>query len=250
MAQFQRLVILSHQLSADRLALTPEQQHYLVRVLRLRQGNIFIAMDGQGREWSATLTDDPAYAQLLEPISVQPDSALPVNLLLAMPKTGMDDVVRQATELGVAQILPVLSQRTLLKPSQQKLERWQRIAQEAAEQSERAIVPQVWEPQEWNRALHQWNASNSRCYLCEARGEHPHLLSCLLNEVEQPSTSITLAIGSEGGWTEAEIAAAVAVGYQPVSLGSRILRAVTAPLVALSLVASVIESMSEKGKGV
>lgn len=246
MTQLQRLLIGSEQFSAGRVSLSSAQQHYLVRVLRLQVGDRFIVMNGQGQWWLAVLTELP-YAKLLEPIAAQTELPVPVTLLIAMPKTGLDDVVRQATELGAARIVPVISERTILKPSPQKVDRWQRIAQEAAEQSERQIVPELSPPQRWDEVLQNWNSTDFTCYLCEARGSYPHLLKCL--EAQRAKSNdrspIVLAIGPEGGWTDLEITRAIAVGYQPVSLGFRILRAVTAPVMALSIVASVLEAMPE-----
>lgn len=255
MSQLQRLTVAPEQIAAEQITLSGEQQHYLSRVLRLRSGDRFIAMTGQGQSWIAQLAT-PATAQLLEPIAVHTELPIAVTLLVALPKTGLDDIVRQATELGVDQIVPILSDRTLLNPSPAKLDRWQRIAQEAAEQCERPIVPRLSPPCSWPEALQLHNSTHSTCFLCEARGNHPHLLHALTlplpcRDPNSPiSTAITLATGPEGGWTEAEIAQAIAAGYQPISLGKRILRAVTAPLVALSLVASVFEVMPETQKSV
>lgn len=243
MSQLQRLIITAAQRFGQRIQLTESQQHYLYRVLRLRSGDRFIAMDGEGQWWLAVLQADNAIAEVLEAIPVETELPVAITLLMALPKSGMDDVVRQATESGVQRIVPILSQRTVLNPSSQKLERWQRIAQEAAEQSERQFIPEILPPSSWADALQSWNHTLGPCYLCEARGNHPHLLTCLLFPQSTP-TCLTLAIGPEGGWTDSEIAAAIAVGYQPVSLGTRILRAVTAPVVALSLLAAVIETQA------
>jgi 16S rRNA (uracil1498-N3)-methyltransferase len=242
MAQLQRIAISQHQLEANQIVLTPEQLHYLVRVLRSRDGDKFIVMDGMGNWWLAQLAGDKA--QILQPLTVETELPVAVTLILALPKgNGFDDVVRICTELGVATILPVLSDRTLLKPSQQKLERWQRIAQEAAEQSERAFVPTILEPISFSAALPL--IAGKQKYICEGRGNYPHLLNCvqkarITNDQEQ--ITIIIAIGPEGGWTEAEIDLAINNGYQPVSLGKRILRAITAPIVALSILASELES--------
>ena len=249
----QRLVVKAEQLQNDRVLLVPSQLHYLQRVLRLGEGDRFIAMDGQGQAWLATLvpTTDPLTLQatILEPITVPTELAVRVTLVAALPKgNGFDDVVRQSTELGVDQIMPVLSDRTLLNPSAQKLDRWQRIANEAAEQSERLYVPTVTAPMPFVEYLQQEQKEEAKRqkYLCVARGASPHLLECLQathqdTVAEFPIAPITIAIGPEGGWTDAEVEQAIAAGYQPVSLGTRILRAVTAPLVALSLVAAVWE---------
>lgn len=243
MTQLQRLFIGSEQILEGQISLTAAQQHYLGRVLRLQAGDRFIAMDGQGHGWLAVLTEQSAQAQVLESIAAQTELPIPVTLLIAIPKSGLDEVVRQVTELGVTEIVLVSSQRTVLKPSAAKIDRWQRIVQEAAEQSERQIVPKLHPPQFWAGALQAWNAANSTCYLCEARGNYPHLLSCSGQfPMADAPLPMTLAIGPEGGWTDGEIEMAIAAGYQPVSLGARILRAVTAPMVAMAIVASAVET--------
>ncbi|MCU0526456.1 MAG: 16S rRNA (uracil(1498)-N(3))-methyltransferase [Elainella sp. Prado103] len=244
MAQLQRLTLDPAQILDRQISLTEPQQHYLYRVLRLRPGQQFIALDGQGQSWLATLQPDRSIALIAETgaaIEAATELAIPLTLLIALPKTGMDDIVRQATELGVQRIVPILSQRTLLQPSPQKLERWQRIAQEAAEQSERPIVPEIYSPQPWSEALTQWHSDQTASFICEARGHPPHLLTCLSRETRP---TWTVAIGPEGGWTEDELTQAITIGYQAVSLGSRILRSITAPLVALSLMAGAIETLN------
>lgn len=246
MAQLQRLAITPSQLHNRQILLSAEQQHYLGRVLRLRGGDRFVAMEPQGQWWLAELIS-PQSAQILEPMPpAQTELPVEVTLMVALPKgNGFDDIVRCCTEIGVSCMMPVLSERTLLNPSSQKLERWRRIAQEAAEQSERQIIPAIQEIEKFTTALSFVNGcflkETDRQYICVARGESPHLLDCLLEEKPQSSnlkSKIAIATGPEGGWTPAEVEVAIAAGFQPVSLGRRILRAVTAPVVALSLVAA------------
>jgi 16S rRNA (uracil1498-N3)-methyltransferase len=237
MTQLQRLTIATSQLADGHIGLTASQQHYLGRVLRLRAGDRFIAMDGQDC-WLAELQADPAMALLLDKMLATTELPVAVTLLIALPKTGMEDLVRQVTEIGVRRIVPILSQRTILNPSPQKQARWLKIAQEAAEQSERQFIPEILPPRSWTTALA--SEAQQPTYICEARGQHPHLLQVLTPPF--PS-ALTLAIGPEGGWTETELEQSVSAGYQPVSLGARILRAVTAPLVAMSLVAAAVEAV-------
>ncbi|MBM0743132.1 16S rRNA (uracil(1498)-N(3))-methyltransferase [Phormidium sp. CLA17] len=245
----QRIVIDPCQICLKAIALSKDQQHYLGRVLRLQAGDRFIAMDGQGKSWLAHLIalDGQLQAEIVESVQTQTELPVCVTLVMALPKgNGFDDVVRQATELGVACIVPVLSDRALLNPSSQKCDRWRRIAQEAAEQSERQCVPIVQDPIPFTQSLtHLTPAFN---YLCVTRRTVPHLLNCLSPDSNPQSQTppITLAIGCEGGWTDAEVDQAIAAGYQPVSLGSRILRAVTAPIVALSLIAAVYERNGDR----
>jgi 16S rRNA (uracil1498-N3)-methyltransferase len=237
LAQLQRLVITSDQFDQTMIILTPEQQHYLNRVLRLKSGDRFIAMNGQGQSWLAELRSNQA--TVIESVNTSSELTISVTLMLALPKgNAFDEVVRQVTELGVSCIAPVISDRTLLQPSANKLDRWRRIAQEAAEQSERQIVPTLLDPVPFTDALETLTAEQK--FFCAARGSSPHLLQCLSN----PKSSILVAIGCEGGWTNPEIDQAISAGYQTVSLGKRILRAVTAPIVALSLIAAKAEESS------
>lgn len=234
MSQLQRIAIAPNQLQEAQILLTPQQLHYLGRVLRLRDGDRFMAMDGVGKCWLAQLAGEQG--QVLESLSVKTELPVTITLMVALPKgNGFDEVVRSCTELGVTCIAPVLSDRTLLNPSPQKLERWRRIAAEAAEQSERSFVPTILEPEAFSTAI-KAGVENQR-YICEARGEYPHLR----NSINSVSGEIVIAIGPEGGWTEKEIENAIASGFQPVSLGRRILRAVTAPIVAISLIAAACE---------
>ncbi|MGL5061996.1 MAG: 16S rRNA (uracil(1498)-N(3))-methyltransferase [Microcoleus sp.] len=263
MAQLQRLTIYDSQICDRHINLTPEQQHYLYRVLRLNKGDRFIAIDGCGHWWSAILEEEETglFASITEEISVNRELPVKVVLIAALPKgNGFDEVVRQATELGVASIVPVTSDRTLLKPSSQKVDRWKRIAAEAAEQSERQFVPSVLEPVSFDFTLK--DCSQKHRFICVARGENRHLQDCLIGldppqpprgeqdppqpclvrgDLELEELSIAIAVGPEGGWTDGEVQRAIEFGFEPVSLGSRILRAVTAPIVALSLIGATFE---------
>ncbi|MEG4054239.1 MULTISPECIES: 16S rRNA (uracil(1498)-N(3))-methyltransferase [unclassified Microcoleus] len=253
MPQLQRLAITAAQICESQIDLTREQQHYLNRVLRLQAGDRFIAMDGRGHWWLAVLEvrETGLFASITEEIAVNRELPMEVTLMAALPKgNGFDEVVRQATELGVASIVPVTSDRTLLKPSDQKVERWRRIAAEAAEQSERQIVPTILEPISFEFAVK--DCGQKYRFICVARGDNRHLWDCLAalappqsplirGEQDGGELSIVIAIGPEGGWTEGEVERAIEFGFEAVSLGSRILRAVTAPIVALSLVGAAFE---------
>lgn len=236
--RLQRITIAPSQLQNQQIFLTSQQQHYLMRVLRLQAGDRFIAMNGQGCWWLAKLEGEQA--QILESIAVQNELPVTVTLMVALPKgNGFDEVVRQATALGVTSIIPVISDRTLLHPSPQKLDRWRRIAAEAAEQSERQILPTILEPIPFTTSLKlsQDSFPDSQ-YICVPRDSYPHLLECLQASKQK---TIAIATGPEGGWTDAEVQQACAASFQPVSLGRRILTAVLAPIVALSVLAAAVE---------
>lgn len=242
MTKLQRIAVAPDQVSGQTLQLTPEQQHYLNRVLRLKVGDRFITIRELG--WWLAELESSETACLLEPIARQTDLPVAVTLIMALPKTGMDDLVRQVTELGVAQIAPVISDRTLLYPSPQKLDRWRRIAQEAAEQSERQSIPVILDPVPFADSLRA-HSQKSQGYICLARGNPPSLLTHLQQQSLASLTSLSIAIGCEGGWTTGEIEQAIAAGLIPVSLGRRVLRSVTAPITALSIVAAVFEALDD-----
>ncbi len=192
MAQLQRITVSSSQITQQSeqsyIVLTSEQYHYLHRVLRLETGDQFVAMDGVGHWWLSQLAAEGQSAQILRELADQQiiNTELPiaVTLVAALPKgNGFDEVVRQVTELGVSRIVPVISDRTLLKPSDNRLKRWQRIANEAAEQSERRVIPTVSNPiplrqffQESNQALQ---------YIAVARGNWPSLMQQLQIDLAQ-----------------------------------------------------------------
>ena len=235
MSNLYRLVFEPSQLTGESINLTPEQQHYLKRVLRFNDGDRFVAMDGQGSSWLAELRESKA--NLIELIKLETELKINLSLMTALPKgSGYEQVLRCGTELGVSLFMPVFSDRSLLKPSSNKVNRWRKIVTEAAEQAERAIVPQVLDPLSFEQAISQLNYQKSDCYLCVARGDRDKLLTCL-NQTKQ--SDIIIATGAEGGWTDAEIVMAVDRGFQAVSLGKSILRAVTAPIAAATLVNAV-----------
>ena len=237
-----RLVITSTQQKEDRILLNSQQQHYLKGVLRLGNGDRFIAMDGKGKSWIAEIEGETA--RCLELLEVVTELPFDVSLITALPKgNGYEQILRCCTELGVSRFLPVISSRTIIKPSSNKVERWRKIVVESAEQAERQIVPQILSPLSFTETIGNLtcvenNLAESEVlgnrYICVARGNLPSLWSCLQNITPQ---HITIATGTEGGWTPAEIEKAIAAKFQPVSLGKRILRAVTAPITAVSLVA-------------
>lgn len=234
-----RLVITSQQIQEKYLNLSVDQEHYLRRVLRLQSGDKFIALNGEGDCWLVELTKDEAI--IMQSLQESNEISRSIQLLVALPKgSGFEDIVRSCTELGVSSFIPILSKRTLLVPSPAKVERWRRIAQEASEQSERQIVPKITNPTDLATALSQIDLAQMTSYLCVTRrGDAKHLAHSLLSS--SASKGILLAIGPEGGWTEQEIEQCLTCGFQLVSLGNRILRTITAPLVAVAMVAAMLK---------
>lgn len=239
------------------IALLPEQTHYLCNVLRLETGSDFIALDRRGGWWLAQLIDGGTAAKIIDKLENNSELIAPVILGIAMPKGNhIEDVIRQTTELGVKQIMPLFSDRTIIKAGQeignQKRDRWQRIAEEAAELSMRTHIPQVHTPQTLETWLNFFGEAvpqhqKSIGFIAITKPDAPHLLTCLQNSYQQKSLKseilpIAIATGCEGGWTEREEAMAIAAGFMPVSLGDRVLSAVTAPVVALSIVGAFLDT--------
>ncbi|MFQ3583614.1 MAG: 16S rRNA (uracil(1498)-N(3))-methyltransferase [Cyanobacteriota bacterium] len=238
-----RLVIAPEQRDpAGNLNLTGPQQHYLQRVRRLKMGDPFLVLDGSGGLWMAHW--QPQGSQVVGWVETQPrELPIRIHLGLAVVKgPGLDEVFRQVTELGVARITPLLTERTVLEPGSGRQERWQKIVQEAAEQCERLHWPQIDPPTAWTHWIRELQAN--WWGIAVARREAPLLLQVLPKPVAggDPAGWIAIAIGPEGGWTAAEIEQGQAQGGMPVSLGSTILRATTAAVVAVSLIAAAYPS--------
>lgn len=240
-AQLQRLAIAPEQFQGQKIHLQEEQQHYLYDVLRLCRGDRFIAMNGQGQLWLAELTH-PAQATMVQSLTEQTELAVPVMLLAAPPKGNhFDQVVRSSTELGVSHVVPLISQHTLLNPSPHKVQRWRRIATEAAEQSCRQRIPQILDPIAFTEVMADPDFQNShrwQKYMCTVDPSAVSFLKCLGN---RSISGLAVMVGPEGGWTETEKRQAQAAGYQSVSLGRRTLRAVTATYMAVSVAIAHLE---------
>lgn len=212
----------------------PEAQaHYLSRVLRLTVGAAVQLFDGSGQEYIGELTSVSKKAvqvELRECLDGLPESALQIHLGQGLSRgERMDWAIQKATELGVAEITPLFTERCEVRLNdermQKRLEHWQQIAISACEQCGRSKVPVIYAPQ----SVKDWQAT--------VQAE----LKLVLHPVAQPltehTTPSTLAflIGPEGGLSDAEVAQAAEYNFQPARLGPRVLRTETAPIVALSV---------------
>jgi 16S rRNA (uracil1498-N3)-methyltransferase len=227
-------------------AITGAQAEHLVRVLRGQVGMEADVVAG-GRVFHAEVvalqTDEVRFNLLTE---IEADPALPVTLVLAVFKFDrMEWAIEKAVELGVAAIAPVIARRCekhLAQSAGKRAERWRRIAHEAAQQSRRSDEPVIHEPVTLAEFVKE-KREVTRLVLAEQ--ERTTTLRTAMVEAikvagnEMPS--IELAIGPEGGWAAEEEALFDANGWTAVSLGPRILRAETAAIAALSVVASLLE---------
>ncbi len=212
--------------------LDARQSHHLVRVLRLRNGNAVEVFDGTGRVWQARVSAAKAKACRIElgtPIVEQAATVPPVHLAQALLKgDAMDRLLRQATELGVAQILPLVSERTRepLARADARQEHWRRIIIGACEQSRRSYLPILHAAQDFAGFID--SANPERTLLLHPDGEPlPGVIAV---------RETTVLVGPEGGWSASEITAAATRGIPIHSLGTLVLRAETAPLAALAAI--------------
>lgn len=246
MPQLQRLIFAPDQVHATYVTLNTEQKRYLLNVLRLQTGAPFIAMDGQGHWWHAELNCDHDTATLLQPITINNELPISLTLVAAPPKgKGFDEVVHSATELGVRHIYPLLSKRTLARPSDQKINRWQKIAREATEQSLRQCAPVIHSPISLNQvSTTQAPPLGGTRFFCSTQANPLPLTTAL--QTTQLLHQITIITGPEGGWSPEEEEQLYQMPCIAVSLGRRVLRAVTAPLCALALTAAFLETGAQE----
>ncbi len=221
------------------LHLTGENfQH--AKVLRLKPGEKLLVCDGQGREVLCVVGetgDAQMELEILERRESQNEAAVRVSVYMAFPKADkLEHVIQKATELGADEIVAFPSARCVSRPEEKslkkKLERWQKIAASAAQQSGRGRIPQVVTLGSFKQALERARQADKALLFYE--NEHAVTLRMALESGSWKTVS--LLTGPEGGLEEAEVEQAREAGMQVCTLGRRILRCETAPLCALSAV--------------
>lgn len=222
-------------ISGKGIALPEQAGLHLTRVLRLESGTAITLFDGHGGEYEGTLERDGKkfWARVGTHDPVERESPLAITLLQGVARgERMDLIVQKATELGVARIIPVLAERSVVRvdASQRarKLEHWQAVATAACEQCGRNRVPPVTAPLSLGDAIAALPADSRRCLLAADAGEP---LSAVANSTTH---TISLLIGPEGGLGDNEQRFAAANGFGAYRIGPRILRTETAGLAALA----------------
>lgn len=247
------------------IVLSAEKSHYLLNVLRAVKGDRFTVLDGAGGSFSAEITGvfrQGAPAQEFPPgapgtravidITGPPaaDAESPCALVLCqglLKGDKMDLVVQKATELGVRGIQPLITERSIVRQTR-KVPRWRKIAEEAAEQSGRATVPAVREPQGLAPFLAAnplpgvilWEEGGLGLAEALARIGVP-VPSRQAQGPEAPVLSLAIIVGPEGGLSGTEVSEAQSRGFVPVTLGTRTLRAETAAIVGVALTQFILD---------
>lgn len=234
-----RFFVSPEELNGEFILLTGENAAH-AKVLRIKCGEKVVACDGQGRECLCTVSDVSAGQISLvvsEKIASSTEPCVDVSVYMAFAKGDkFEHVIQKATELGAFEIIAFPSARCVSKPDaksiSKKLERWQKIASSAAEQSGRGRVPEVIALNSYDEALRR--AAKADVAILFYENEQGRTLRTALSQKRY--STVSLLTGPEGGLELSEVKLASDLGLQVCTLGKRILRCETAPLCALSAV--------------
>ena len=232
----------------DFLTVTGPEVNHIKNVMRLKPGDEISASIGEdGKEYRygiEKLEEDAVLCRLR--FVKEKDVELPVKVLLfqGLPKSDkMDFIVQKAVELGVTEIIPVSMQRCVVKldgaKAEKKTARWQSIAESAASQSRRGVIPKVLPPMSMEEAVAYAEKTQVRVIPYELQEDDGSTKQYL--ESIQKGQSVSIFIGPEGGFTPEEVELARQNGIRPISLGRRILRTETAGLAFLSWLIYILE---------
>lgn len=246
----QRFFVEPHQIDeeAHQIHITGSDVNHISNVLRMKTGEEMWISDGSKYEYRCTIESfEPDEVLLHIVYSQEPEYELPCRIYLfqGLPKADkMELIIQKAVELGAYEIIPVETKRCVVKldgrKSAKKTARWQQIAESAAKQSKRMLIPNVHEVLTFREALKYAESMDVRLIPYElARGmqETKEILAGI-----EPGQSVGIFIGPEGGFEEKEIEAAIEGGAKPITLGRRILRTETAGLAILSVLMFQLEN--------
>ena len=239
----QRFFVEPHQIDegAHQIHILGSAVNHISNVLRMKQGEELWISDGGKKEYRCTIEEFSPDEVLLHIIYAQePDYELQSRIYLfqGLPKADkMELIIQKAVELGAYEVIPVETKRCVVKldgkKAAKKVERWKQIAESAAKQSKRMLIPNVHEVLTFKEALKYAESMDVRLIpyeLAKGMQETKEILADI-----QPGQSIGIFIGPEGGFEEKEVETAISEGAKPITLGKRILRTETAGLAILSV---------------
>ena len=237
-----RFYVDTNQISETDIIVTGSDLNHMKNVLRMRIDEAVVICDGQGTDYHCKIRsyeNDSAYLDIIEKDETNTELGTKLYLFQGMPKKDkMELIVQKAVELGAYEVIPVMMKRTIVKledkkKEAKKIERWQSIATSAAKQSNRGYIPRVHEVVSYKEALQM--ASELDMVLLPYENDKGMSHTKELIKSAKNKKSIGIFIGPEGGYEESEIAQAVEMNMEPITLGKRILRTETAGLTTLSL---------------
>lgn len=236
-----RFFIQSVNVGSDQLSIFGEDVNHIKNVLRMKPGEVIDCVDEDRTAYRCRvceLSDEEVVCDILE--RHRPDTELKnrITLYMGLPKSDKPElVIQKAVELGAAKIVPVVTKRTIVrldaKRAKSKQTRWQAVAEAAAKQSKRAVIPEVGEVISFKEALKE--ASGDDHLFIPYEQEKNIARTRELFRSIQSGESVSVFIGPEGGFEESEIDEAKAAGAVPITLGHRILRAETACIAVLAM---------------
>jgi 16S rRNA (uracil1498-N3)-methyltransferase len=225
--------------------LSKGQAHYLVNVMRQKDGDAILIFNGKDGEWLANISScSKKHCQIILQQQTQKQKAQPDIWLCFAPvkNSPITNIIQKATELGASIMQPVITKHTIV--TKINAERLEAIAIEAAEQSQRITVPQVMMPLTLEKLLSIWDNSR-KIILCDESGDGVPMVESLLNL--EKSGKYAVLIGPEGGFSISEFALLKKQPYViSISMGPRIMRADTAAIVSLAGVFSILGDWDEK----
>jgi 16S rRNA (uracil1498-N3)-methyltransferase len=239
--------VTSGQITGDELIILGDDVNHMKNVLRMRSGEAFTAADENGMFYRCevdVLDKSQVTAKILWKEEGSSELSSKIYLFQGLPKSDkMEMIIQKAVELGAYEIVPVSTKRAIVKldakKEASKLKRWQAIAEGAAKQSGRMIVPQIHEVLSFKEALQMAKELDINVipYECAKGMDGTREIFGSI----KPSMSVGIFIGPEGGFEESEVEEAKALGVHPVTLGKRILRTETAGLTTLSILMYLLE---------
>lgn len=248
----QRYFVSKEQFNQQYIVITDDDAHHINRVMRMKENDKVIVSDNESQVVIASIIElgtKSVKLEIIESIASSSEANWQVAIAQALPKGDkMELIVQKCTEIGATQFIPFESQRVIVqydhKKEAKRIERWQKIAKEAAEQAHRSKIPNVEATLSFKQLIQQFHQYDLVlfCYEETGKGKEGQSIKDVLQafklEIEQQSSPIRILViaGSEGGFTEQEAIQAKEAGAKLVGLGKRILRAETAGLVALTCV--------------
>ena len=230
-------------ITAERVTLDGPEGHHLLHVMRAAVGEIVTLFDNSGAEFTAViekLARATVHVRILERVEINRELPFLLAVGVALPKGDRQKwLVEKLTELGVTTLVPLSTTRGVAQPSDSALERLERAVIKAAKQCGRNRLMQIAKPQAWNEWISQFSTSIAG----DPGSPEPRRLVAHPNGTPLAELNLTtpgptqLTIGPEGGLTDAEVAAAIAAGWQPIDLGPRILRVETAAVALTAAIA-------------
>ncbi len=228
------------------ISLTGEDVNHIKNVLRMRQGEEIIICDGEGKDYHcriSSLESDRIDAEILEQHASESEMPVRIYLFQGLPKKDkMEMIIQKNVELGVFEIVPVMTRRVIVKLDDEKkeakkLERWQAISESAAKQSGRGIIPKIDRVMSFKEALEWAGHMDMSIIPYENADSSPEGMAASLQLISslKGKDSAAVFIGPEGGFEPEEVELAMQYGVKPVSLGKRILRTETAGIMLMSV---------------